>query len=94
MDAPFDLVVVGLLRNQGTIVEAIANGVTQIRQLRYFFLLGGVDCTISIKGMDEEDTSTLAAGILLQSFLIRSRSCSTPSGRTRDLGQPMPLGIL
>ena len=85
LDRPFDPVVVGLLRNQGTIAKAIANGVTQFRELRCFFLLGGVDHTISIKGMDEENRSTLATGILLQSFLIRSRSFSTPSGRMRDL---------
>jgi len=53
MDRPFDIVVVGLLRDQvRTTVKAIAERLTQFRELRSFFLLGDVDRTISIKGMD------------------------------------------
>ena len=40
MDRLFNIVIVGLLRNQRTIAKAIAEGVAQFRKLRSFFLLG------------------------------------------------------
>ena len=53
MDRPFDVIVVGLLRNQATIAKEIVKDVTQFRELRGFLLFGGTDRTISIKGIDE-----------------------------------------
>ena len=41
MDRPFDVIVVGLLQNQGTIAKEIVKGVTQFRELRSSFLFGG-----------------------------------------------------
>lgn len=93
MDKPFDVVVVRLLRDGGTIAKTIAKSVAQFHKLRGFFLLGDVNHTISIKEMDEGHRLTFATDIFPQCFLICSRSCLTSSGRMRDLGKPMLLEI-
>ena len=41
MNRPFDILVVRMLRNEGTIAKAIAESVAQSRKLRSFFLVGG-----------------------------------------------------
>jgi len=81
MDRPFDVIVVGLLRNQATIAKEIVKDVTQFRELRGFLLFGGTDRTISIKGIDEGGGLTLATDTLPQRFLICSSSCLTSSGK-------------
>jgi len=93
MDKPFDVVVVRLLQDGGTIVKTIAKSVAQFHKLRGFFLLRGVNRAISIKEMDEGHRLTFATDIFPQCFLICSRSCLTSSGRMRDLGKPVLLEI-
>lgn len=94
MDRPFDVVVVKLLRNDGTITKTIAKSFAEFRKLPSFFLFGVCGPYNQHQGVDEGDKLTLATIILPQSLQICSRSCSTSSTRMRDLREPMLLEIL
>jgi len=65
-DRPFDLLIVGRLRNEGTITKTFDEIVAQICKPRRLFLLGRVDRMIGIKGKDKEGGLTLATRIFLQ----------------------------